>query len=319
VKDGEGRHADKWILHWQNVGRRMSIDETSMSRGDLHTFLTNKEGRGQKGTMAAMIEGTDSKEIIEVLMKVPQEARDRVEEITMDFSDSMHAIATACFPNARITIDLFHLIRLALGDLQDYRVSLKREAKKAETAEGKVHKQRLAKDESKREAEKTGTGGKKQERANAAYKPFVYEETGDTLCELLARSRYLLNYTRDEWTPRQKKRAGLLFRLYPKLEVAYNLVHRLRMIFKNHKLNKETAKPRLEEWCNDAEQCGVDEFQATVDTIREREDEVLNYFVNFETNASAESFNAKIKHFRAQLRGISDEMFFRYRLCELYG
>ena len=319
MKEGEGRHADKWILHWQNVGRRMSIDETSMSRGELHTFLTNKEGKGQKGTIAAMIEGTDSKEIIEVLMKLPQEVRDKVEEITMDFSESMHTIATSCFPKARITIDLFHLIRLALGDRQDYRVNLKREAKKEETAERKKHKQRLAKNVSKRKEDKTDPRGRKPERANAAYKPFVYDETGDTLCELLTRSRYLLNYTRDEWTARQKKRAELLFRLYPKLEAAYNLVHRLRMIFKNHKLTKETARPRLEEWCNDAEQCGVDEFQATVDTIREREDEVLNYFVNFETNASAESFNAKIKHFRAQLRGISDEMFFRYRLCELYG
>ena len=34
--------------------------------------------------------------------------------------------------------------------------------------------------------------------------------------------------------------------------------------------------------------------------------DILNFFDNRSTNASAESFNAKIKNFRAQLRGISD-------------
>ena len=35
-----------------------------------------------------------------------------------------------------------------------------------------------------------------------------------------------------------------------------------------------------------------------VDIIRDREDEVLNCFLNRATNASAESLNSKIKHFR---------------------
>ena len=36
----------------------------------------------------------------------------------------------------------------------------------------------------------------------------------------------------------------------------------------------------------------------------DREEEILNYFVNRSTNASAESLNAKIKDFWAQLRGV---------------
>ena len=39
----------------------------------------------------------------------------------------------------------------------------------------------------------------------------------------------------------------------------------------------------------------------------DREDEILNYFVNRSTNAAEESLNAKIKQFRAQLRGIVDK------------
>ncbi|MDD6866905.1 MAG: transposase [Prevotella sp.] len=46
----------------------------------------------------------------------------------------------------------------------------------------------------------------------------------------------------------QKKRAKILFELYPKLEEAYNLVNSLRTIFRNKKLTKETAKEKFEEW-----------------------------------------------------------------------
>ncbi|MCL2042308.1 MAG: transposase, partial [Bacteroidales bacterium] len=37
------------------------------------------------------------------------------------------------------------------------------------------------------------------------------------------------------------------------------------------------------------------------------------------TNASAESFNAKIKAFRATLRGIVDVDFFMFRLVKIYA
>ncbi|MBR3615488.1 MAG: transposase, partial [Bacteroidaceae bacterium] len=37
------------------------------------------------------------------------------------------------------------------------------------------------------------------------------------------------------------------------------------------------------------------------------------------TNAFAESFNAKIKAFRTQLRGVTDLKFFFYRLTKLFA
>ena len=49
---------------------------------------------------------------------------------------------------------------------------------------------------------------------------------------------------------------------------------------------------------------------------------ILNYFNNRSTNASAESFNAKIKEFRAQfrgVRGVRDVKFFLYRLTKLFA
>ena len=47
--------------------------------------------------------------------------------------------------------------------------------------------------------------------------------------------------------------------------------------------------------------------------------DILNFFDNRSTNASAESFNAKIKNFRAQLRGISDIKYFLFRLQIIYA
>ena len=52
---------------------------------------------------------------------------------------------------------------------------------------------------------------------------------------------------------------------------------------------------------------------------RENYIDILNFFDNRSTNASAEAFNAKIKNFRAQLRGISDVKYFLFRLQKIYA
>jgi len=48
-------------------------------------------------------------------------------------------------------------------------------------------------------------------------------------------------------------------------------------------------------------------------------DNILNYFNNRNTNASAESFNAKIKRFRAEFRGVRDLQFFLFRLTKIFA
>ena len=46
---------------------------------------------------------------------------------------------------------------------------------------------------------------------------------------------------------------------------------------------------------------------------------IINYFEDRLTNASAESFNAKIKAFRTQFRDVGNIKFFMYRLATLYS
>ena len=80
----------------------------------------------------------------------------------------------------------------------------------------------------------------------------------------------------------------------------------------------DEAKHRLHEWYKDVNICTLREIKAARDCIKSREVEVLNYFINRATNASAESLNSKMKGFRAQLHGIADIPFFMYRICTIF-
>jgi len=118
----------------------------------------------------------------------------------------------------------------------------------------------------------------------------VYE----TKVELLTHVRYPLMKSREKWTERQKAEMEILFKLEPRMETAYNLVHRLRCLFKS-KITPEKAKPRLHEWCKDVGKSLIRELISVRDTIRRKETEILGYFTNRSTNASAESLNSRIK------------------------
>ncbi|MGI6321334.1 MAG: hypothetical protein ACOXZK_10390 [Bacteroidales bacterium] len=41
-------HAEDYLIYPENIGKNLSIDELSLSKGELYTFLTNKQGRGKK-------------------------------------------------------------------------------------------------------------------------------------------------------------------------------------------------------------------------------------------------------------------------------
>lgn len=43
-------HADKWILFENNISEKLSIDELSVTNGELYTVVTNKKAHGGKGS-----------------------------------------------------------------------------------------------------------------------------------------------------------------------------------------------------------------------------------------------------------------------------
>ena len=70
---------------------------------------------------------------------------------------------------------------------------------------------------------------------------------GDTLKQLLARSRYLLSTNSNKWTKIQTERAIILFELYPDIEKEYQLCQNLSQIF-NQTKDKTSALIRPAKW-----------------------------------------------------------------------
>lgn len=79
------------------------------------------------------------------------------------------------------------------------------------------------------------------------------------------------------------------------------------------------ASIAFNEWKDKVVQTKIKEFNTVVNSIEYHLDNILNFFDNRSTNANAESFNSKIKGFRANLRGVTDVKFFLFRLEKLFS
>jgi phosphoribosyl-ATP pyrophosphohydrolase len=88
--------------------------------------------------------------------------------------------------------------------------------------------------------------------------------------------------------------ADLLFELYPEIQKGYNLTQDLRNIFEKT-TDKIIGFAKLAKWHEKVNQSGFKSFNTISRTIINHYQTILNYFDNRSTNASAESFNAKIK------------------------
>ena len=228
-------HAHKWMIFPENIGANLIIDETSLTNGELYTIITNKAAKGQKGALVAMIQGTRSENIISILKKSPESLRSIVEEVTLDMAGSMNKIVQKSFPKASRVIDRFHVQKLAYEGLQEMRIA---------------HRWDALNEESKaiREA------NYKEEK----YQPVVFDN-GDSKKQLLARSRYLLFKSANNWTKSQKKRAEILFAQYPDMQEAYILTHNLRLIFTQTK-EKGIAYTKLAHWFRKVDESGFKAF-----------------------------------------------------------
>ncbi|MDQ0636546.1 transposase [Pedobacter sp. W3I1] len=133
--------------------------------------------------------------------------RRKVKEVTLDLAPTMSRIVKRCFPNAELVSDQFHVQQLASEGVQEIRIMHRWEAIEQEN--------------------------KEMELAKTTKRRWIPEllENGDTVKELLARSRYLLFKREVNWTPSQSYRAELLFGLYPDL-VGISAKMAVRSVFK---------------------------------------------------------------------------------------
>lgn len=287
-------HAKDWLIYPKNITQYLSIDEVCLSKGELYTIVTSKAGKGQKNSLVAIVKGTKSETVIEHLLRLPKRLRDKVTEITLDMAGSMKLIARKCFRKAVQVVDRFHVQKLVSEAVQNIR--LKYRWQELESENNAIIQARLEK---------------------KVHVPEILSN-GDSVRQLLARSRHLLFKSPNNWTLDQQERAEILFELYPEIKQAYNLTNSLRAIY-NQKVPKEVAMTKLAHWFNLVEKTGLKQFQVVVKTFTQHYADILNYFNNRSTNASAESFNSKIKYFRMMYRGVRNREFFLFRLSKLFA
>jgi transposase len=290
----EEKYNSEFMLFKKNMGTHLSIDETSLSQGELYTIVTNKDAKGKKGSLVAIIRGIKSENVIYALSKLPENKRKMVQEMTLDLSPTMKLISKKCFPNASLVCDRFHVQRLMNEAVNDLRISYRWQAIDLENAEIELAKE-----------------------MKQRFIPYIFSN-GDTRRQLLARSRHLILQNNSKWTKSQTTRAEILFEQYPEIKKAYQVSLELTQIY-NLKIKKEIALTKFAHWYNKVDKLNCKFFKSVIQTMQNNYRDIVNYFDNRSTNASAESFNAKIKAFRAQFRGVRDIPFFIFRLAKLFA
>lgn len=271
-----------------NIGPYMSLDETCLSNGEVWTFLTNKDGHGGKGTLAAAIPGTKSDQITSILINAMSKAdRRKVKEVTCDLSPSMMLIAGDVFYNAHVVNDRFHVQQVYNEAVDEIRTDIRRQ---------------LIAEENNRDKSTS---------------PVTYSN-GETMRQILVRSKHTLMMSRNKWTDIQRHRVNILFKHYPILKAAYELAMELRHIFNQH-ISPTKAMGKMNKWYEKVMALGNNSFRSVIKTFKNHAPTILNYFRRRSTNASAEAFNSKVKIFRSQMRGVRDRDFFIFRLVKLYA
>ena len=280
---------NKSFVFPQNISENMAIDETALFSGEFYTILYNKDRKGKKGSLAAIIKGTKASFITEAIRrKTSITKRMSIKEITLDLSNSMDWISREIAPNALKTFDRFHVEKLLTEAVQQVRIKHRWEAIDRE------NKLRENKD---------------------IYRLPRYSN-GDSEKQLLARSRGLLFKQRSQWNAQQKERAKILFEAFPMLRKAYEYYMEFKSIYK---MNKLQAKDHLLSWIKRVKKSGIDTLTIAAKTIENHFGGILNYLDNKATNASIENFNRKLKSLLERVRGVNDKNLFLFRLINLYA
>lgn len=297
------------IFKLEHIGENMAIDEKQIGE-DMHTVITNRD----TGKIAVLARSIKASELIHLWSSFQGKGFD-VKSITRDLSPSYDWFCRQVFCNRRHVADKFHIIKHLMDSCQDVRV--------------RYRQQQLSDKRIKYEAWKTEEAErKKQCKANGeSYhaKKFVYKEkkaaNGETLLELLARSRYLLYKYPNDWTSSQKERAEALFKGYPEIKTSYQLACQFRKWYKKENVNKDktTLLTELQAWYKNVEDSGIEEMENFKSLVQRNQGLIMNYFIHGETNAIAECINSKIQRFIASNQGTRDREFFYFRLANYFS
>lgn len=160
-------------------------------------------------------------------------------------------------------VDTFHVISWALDALDGVRKSVANEVKKPKEKRSKGRP-------------KVG----EQVEKNEAYKH-------------VKKSKYPLGKNPENLTENQVKHLELILTTNPKINRAYQLKEKLRLIFKLHE--REEVIKELKAWMSWAQRCQIDEFRELRKKIKRHFDSIINTITLGVNSAKIESTNNKIK------------------------
>ena len=272
-----GKEKPLYICKPENMGSEMCIDDKHIGKGS-YTILSNQKS----GKIALLIESVKFEELILAMEHLGDKLKEVV-RISSDMSPTYLKLCRETFPNAQIVIDKFHVIQYAYDALQQVRLSIKKSLNE-QLSDSK---------------EKT------QEDLNILAQ-----------LELLKRTRYLLNQSQDDWTAEQKQMMETLFKNHELLHRSYQLVQLFKQWYDVTNVGGVFMRIEqgLHQWLEDVEVSGIKAFEAVCKMITKHEKNIMNFFINANTNAKAERLNGKIKRFIANNYGMRDKDFALYRI-----
>lgn len=280
-----------------NLGANLSIDDKNI-KGEGYTIIANKD----TGKIVLMIMTRKSQVICEVLGKIPLSACLQVKTISKDLAENYDWVSRTVFKHALRVADKFHVLVLGFEALQAVRVRFRQQI---------LTEEREAYESEKELAKKENRKPKKRTKSRVRY------ENGETKKEILARGRWLLFKRPKDWTIEQESRAKILFELFPEIQTAYQYLLVFRDFYDKKSTQEATAL--LAQWMAIEPLIDIPEMKNFVSTVERNEVEIMNYFITRQTNAFAESLNAKIQRFVISTFGFNDRDLFHFRIKKYFS
>ncbi len=275
------------ILEEKNLGNQMAVDEKTIN-GTCYTILSNRK----TNKIALMAATLKTSELMQLIRQFDIEKRMQVKSLSRDMAPNYDWLGRQAFMNAYHVIDKFHVVKNIIEQLQSIRI--------------RYRQMELAK---RREANQNK---KKYTEINLP--------NGDTVLQLLARSRGLLFLLPGQWSEQQNQRAQILFEHYPEIKTAFLLVLRIRQWFRppkgksTYQVTRDKKKKQLMILLHEFIKSGIDEIKNIAFLIKKNIGQIINYFIAKETNAKAEALNQNLQRFINVNYGARNSDFFLYRV-----
>ncbi len=281
------KEKDVPIAKSANMGSHMTIDEKQIGK-KMYTLMTN----AKTGKIAFMAQSVKSEDLKQAINEYLKESTEAVTSVSCDMSGAFKKLCKDVFPNTKLVIDKFHVIKHLLDALQMVRRQLKVQCLNSNKTITKENSEET------NEVEKTWTD-----------------------IELLERSRYSLVKMEIDWEDDEKEMMEELFERYPVLKTAYDLTQKLRLWYNSSNVGKniDSIEKALYNWCDEVTQSKIAPLKAVRKMIEKHQDDIINYFREGQTNAKAENMNGKIQRFLANNFGIKERDFFLYRLAGYFS